>query len=524
MSSRRRSRQKSRQKGRVGRILAVSVGVVLLLLVVGVLGGYLWLTRYLGSEKFRLLVNERASDAIGAEVTVSRFDWDGMMVNSPLIEVRGEDLVQSVDIEGLEAEVKLSSLIRRRVRSSPVHIDRLTLDFEATKDPPSFSVPSGEVEFPGISVDDSSGRVSFGGPLLTWQGTRVDVTSSGGRGSYEFLCRGGRVETPVALFPAGKLREMKARYSGRRLYITRAEFGVYESGRLNLTGEVGFETGGYSFEGQLRDVYGREMVPEDWKKRMEGTFSSDFTVRGRGKSAPVAEGSLTLLDGVLTGLPVFDRIAAYADTTRFRRLVLSEAQLDYSHEGKRLELRNIVLASEGLMRIEGRLDVVERNLNGSFRLGLTPGTLARIPGAETRVFHPGAEGLLWTDIHITGTLDDPEEDLSRRLILAAGARMFELIPETGEQVLRYTESKASEMARLILGSAPEDPDGEATVVEQGVGVIRTGADLVTDGVGSALNLIPGFGAPKVPELIPEEEKLEEEIQKEEEEAPTSSSP
>ena len=33
---------------------------------------------------------------------------------------------------------------------------------------------------------------------------------------------------------------------------------------------------------------------------------------------------------------------------------------------------------------------------GRFRLGLAPGTLSTIPGAETDVFLPGERGLLWT--------------------------------------------------------------------------------------------------------------------------------
>ena len=171
------------------------------------------------------------------------------------------------------------------------------------------------------------------------------------------------------------------------------------------------------------------------------------------------------------------------------------------------------------MRIEGRLDVLGRNLNGSFRLGLTPGTLARIPGAETRVFLPGEEGLLWSNILITGTLDDPEEDLSGRLIAAAGARMFEMIPETGEWVWRQTGGKIGEMAQQILGAGttPEGPDGEASVVGQGGGLFQTGAGLVTERVGSALNFIPGFGSPNVPEFLPEVE--EPEVEKPEEEAP-----
>ena len=82
----------------------------------------------------------------------------------------------------------------------------------------------------------------------------------------------------------------------------------------------------------------------------------DVPRRGRGKKPPVIQGHLKLENGHLTALPVLDRIAAYTATERFRRLNLRIAELDYRMEGELLELTNIVIASEGLLRIEGKLD------------------------------------------------------------------------------------------------------------------------------------------------------------------------
>ena len=492
MSRRRKSRQRSSSKSKVGHIVSVTVGAILLFIVLGIVGGYLWLTHFLQSEKFRTMVNERASEATGTQVEVSRFAWDGMVMRVPVVEVKGEDLIQQARIEGVETEVDLGSLLRKQFESSEIQVRELNFVVDVTKDLPEMSAPTGEVTFPGILVDDCNARISFGGPELVWEGTRVELSKREGQESYDIFMRGGQVTTPIGLFPSGKLREVKARYGAGSLFLTQAEFGVYESGRLNLTGEVGMSGGEYSLDGQLRDVFGREMVPENWKKRLEGTLESDFTVRGSGRS-PEVTGDLVMVDGVLTGLPIFDRIAAYADTTRFRRLVLNKAQLKYRQDGMRLELREILLASDGLMRVEGQLDLESGNLNGNFRLGLTPGILSRIPGAETIVFHPGEEGLLWTTVRVTGTLEDPKEDLSRRLIAAAGARMFEVIPETGERVLRFTGAKASEMALQILQDTPDLTEKGVEVIEQGTDVIRAGTDLLRDGADSALNLFPGFG-------------------------------
>ena len=136
------------------------------------------------------------------------------------------------------------------------------------------------------------------------------------------------------------------------------------------------------------------------------------------------------------------------------------------------------------MRIQGNLVIRGREMDGVFRLGIAPGTLTGIPGAETDVFLPGEHGLLWSPLRITGTLDDPREDLTDRLVAAAGARMFDQIPETGEKVIRFSKT--------VLGEAPAETIGKGVeIIEKGSGVVRE--------VGGLLEGILGGGRSKEPE-------------------------
>jgi hypothetical protein len=195
---------------------------------------------------------------------------------------------------------------------------------------------------------------------------------------------------------------------------------------------------------------------------------------------------MVILNGTLTALPMLDALAAYADTRRFRVLTLNEARTEWRWKDGGLLLSNLALGSEGLVWIEGSLEITGRELDGSFRLGLAPGTLAGIPGAETHVFSPGERGLLWAPLRISGTIDDPQEDLTDRLVDAAGMRMFEVIPETGEKVIRFSRS--------ILGDAP------IKVVDQGARIIETGAGIV-EGVGGVIDGF--FGSRReLPPVIP----------------------
>ena len=124
----------------------------------------------------------------------------------------------------------------------------------------------------------------------------------------------------------------------------------------------------------------------------------------------------------------------------------------------------MVIASEGLLRVEGEMRVVGENIDGNFQVGLAPGTLARIPGAEEHVFLPrevNGRGLRWAPVRVTGTLSDPKHDLTERLIKAAGRRLLEALPEetleallVGKDVIDASTQKAVQEGIKLLEGGP----------------------------------------------------------------------
>ena len=94
----------------------------------------------------------------------------------------------------------------------------------------------------------------------------------------------------------------------------------------------------------------------------------------------------------------------------------------------------------------------------------------------------------------------PQEDLSERLIAAAGERMFELVPETGQWALKYSGEAIGESTRLILenqgvifGVGQQVIDQAGELLNQGAGdALKTGSDLIEGGVGTLFDI---FGRP-----------------------------
>lgn len=316
---------------------------------------------------------------------------------------------------------------------------------------------------------------------------RVEPKSAGKKQAYNIDLADGVIRQPIALVPEIHLNRAKLSYKDGQVFLTNATAAAWKNGRLSTSGEWSATTGQYSVEGDVTAVKCEEVFNEDWAKRFTGDMSSDFTINNH--SGPLeARGKLRILNGTLTALPLLDSLAAYADTRRFRILSLSDARTDWRWKNGETIFSDLVLASEGLIRLEGSLIIRGRELDGAFRLGLAPGTLATIPGAETDVFSPGERGLVWASLRISGTLDDPKEDLTDRLIAAAGMRMFDVIPETGEKVIKFTNS--------VLKEAPTKAiDAGTKILDGGTGIV--------EGVGGVLDSILGGGVRK-PEPPPEE--------------------
>ena len=476
--------------------------ILALLVVLSGFGLYFWMKSYLHSEDFRIFMGDAVGDVMGAEAKFEPFSWQGMDVRTGgLVVSRSGGKLEKMEAEGVEATLSLAGIRRGVWEISDLRVSQLDLQLSSKKkqlvggDSASVEVSGGDTKNSGgflsgllpdhaelMSAEvmhfDLDFRAPSGGVTLKDAVMRVDAGAVDGR--YDVHLSDGVIQSSW-FAPTLNLVSARGKYQRGSLFITESQSKIYKRGVLTLDGEL--EGGRFGFFCTMRDVRSEELVPEDWKKSILGDVESKFKVSS-GKSGVVTRGEIELKKGVLTALPLLDRIAAYANTRRFRRLHLSEAYLKFRREGSHLTLSEIVLASEGLVRIEGGLTVVDGRMDGRFKVGVMPGTLSHIPGAETKVFIRGKNGLLWSDLHITGTVDAPKEDLSDRMIAAAGERMFELVPETGKMALKFAHETATQLPAKAIETGVD-------VIREGSGVIREGEEVIQDGVRGVFDLLPG---------------------------------
>jgi hypothetical protein len=80
-------------------------------------------------------------------------------------------------------------------------------------------------------------------------------------------------------------------------------------------------------------------------------------------------------------------------------------------------LNDIAIEQTGRFRIEGTMQFSDRSLGGALQIGVTRKYLEWLPHPE-EVFSRETGGYLWTTVHLSGTLDAPQQDLSPRLVQA----------------------------------------------------------------------------------------------------------
>jgi hypothetical protein len=455
--------------------------------------GYWSLKNYLHSDGFRHLLSAKVSKGLGMRGEFSPFRWDGLVVDTGFFDATGTGLIGTLHADGLHTEVNLSGVRRGVWDLSGANVNRVEITLDARSRPdngmPPTRVPENspieptksgwlpnKVQINGLDLRELVLTALLDNGEVAANGMRVRVNRAGDQNAYRAEVDGGRIRLPWSWLPEVNLERARLRYQNGGFFVTDADAAVFKQGKISGSGEWNPQQKQYAFEANARGIKCDELLNEDWAKRLTGEVASSFVIESR-SSGPLAKGSLTIKNGVLTALPMLDSLAAYADTRRFRVLVLSEAHADWRWQKGELTFSNLVLASESLIRLEGSLAIRGRELDGTFRLGLAPGTLAAIPGAETVVFLPGERGLLWSPLRLTGTVEDPQENLSERLIAAAEGRMFEVIPETGEKVLKFTRS--------ILGGSG--------AIEKSVEVIDNATGTIRGGVGGVINGILGGG-------------------------------
>ncbi len=237
-------------------------------------------------------------------------------------------------------------------------------------------------------------------------------------------------------WPSLTIASANLRYTGASLFVTESEL-RNGAGRITVNGEVRFDHAA-DLQAQFENVEITPLLPADWRLRLHGnlTGTAHLTAPLPGSDVRV-ESDLRLSNGQLEAVPLLDEIASFTRTERFRRLDLTRGSLSFTRQTGVVTIKNLLLESEGLMRVEGNCMIAKQKIDGVFQVGVTSASLQWLPGSQARVFTVAHDGYYWTPLRLTGSVDHPHEDLTRRLVAAAAG---ELLQKSGDDLIDTAKS------------------------------------------------------------------------------------
>jgi hypothetical protein len=410
----------------IRRIAAVAALLALLALA----GLSVGVRAYLRSDAFRKLVSEQTSAFFQLEGEYQPLRWSGFSVYSDGYLARRADGT-SLRAEQIRADIYPRGLLNRAWLIEDLDVQRIEVVLApgTSPAPPTREVTPGRVSvwvpnrldlrrvrIHEANVDWPTGSLRLVRAVIEPDGNAWNLTGTGGR-----LTQKG--------WPLLDVEQIRGRYRSPELFITDSQCRLDEAGTVRVTGRVDFRD---PMTLDLVVAAGRVPVtpflPEDWRARLKGNATVEARVTG--SKSVTATGKIALASGQLEALPVLDRIAAFTQTAQFRSLTLQKATADFAWCAQTLTVTNLVMESEGLLRVEGGCVVAQGNLTGEFQVGVTPTSLRWLPGSQARVFAVERAGYVWTPVRVTGPVDRLQEDLSARLLAAGGAEIMEGVTGT----------------------------------------------------------------------------------------------
>ena len=410
-------------------ILAAAIAIFILLAIAGGMALVFspLLTHYVESDAFRIAMAEET--AKGLHFPQARYApirrTNVLTAQSDNFKAEnGQKAMKSLDAHWITARFDPWGVFLRQWRLDDVHVQSGDVEiqiYEAHPEPvkpkPWFAIflPN-RVYLKKIESEQANITWRFRGEPAGFFGTQLLITPNGR--DFEYVATGGRLK--MAPIPALDLRRT-------HLLITKTLLTVYDldlasdahrdesiraQGRAGLSQDKSIDV-----KANFNSMPIGQWLPAEWKGRFHGSAFGDIHWTGKDPKleSSSGEGSLHIRAGRVENVPLLNKLAELARKESFEHLDLNECSLALAWRYPEIDIRDIAIEEKGKFRIEGEIFAKGRVLRGTIKLGLARTYLEWLPNPE-EVFSRRASGYLWTDVHLSGTIDEPRQDLSQRII------------------------------------------------------------------------------------------------------------
>ena len=410
-------------------ILAAAIGIFFLLVIAASVAVFFspLLTRYLEGDPFRLAMEEET--AKGLHFPQARYApirrTGALTAQSDSFKAdNGQKAMKSLDAHGITANFDPWGMFLRQWRFTDVHVQSGDVEIQIYEANPE-AVPGkrwfaiflpNRVYLEKIQSERANVTWRFRGERAGFFGSQLLITPNGR--DFEYVATGGRLK--MAVVPDLELR--RAHLLITKTLLTLNDLDLASDSRsdesVRAEGHAGLgQDRSVDVKANFNSVPIRQWLPAEWKGRLKGTAFGDIHWTGKDPKleSSSGEGSLRIRDGRVDDVPLLNKLAELAQKKPFEHLDLIECSAGFAWRYPEIDIKDITIEEKGKFRIEGEISIKRRALRGTIRLGLTREYLDWLPNAE-EVFSRRLSGYLWTHVHLSGTIDEPRQDLSQRII------------------------------------------------------------------------------------------------------------
>jgi hypothetical protein len=385
------------------------------------------LTHYVESDAFRqTMESETAKGLHFPSGRYSRIRRTGSLTaqSEGFQAIDGQKAMKSIGASGITAKFNPWAVFVRRWELDDVHVQSGEIEvqiYEHKPEPASLHrwfaifLPN-RVVLKRIESDAANVTWPLRGERTGFFGTHLLITPNGP--DFEYRANGGTLK--MAVVPDLYLRQA-------HLLITKTLFTLYDidlapnsqsDGSIRAHGNAGIgEDQSVDLKATFDGLPIRGWLPAKWKEHVSGTAFGELHWTGENPKLErsFGEGSLRLRKASIDDLAFLKKLAELARKKAFERLDLNDCSMRLAWRYPTIDIKDIEIEEKGKFRLEGAISVERHSLRGEVKLGLTREYLDWLPN-PTEVFNQERSGYLWTTVHLSGSIDHPQQDLSARIV------------------------------------------------------------------------------------------------------------
>lgn len=408
-------------------ILRILVGVsVAVFLLAGGTGAFVWIK--IAGLKAR--VEKGLENALGAKVEIASLNvdawnerieasgislanqrpgapWDKGEIGQAVATFKWRDLFGPtipLDVEVSSWKVTLHSSSSGVVSPNPENLPEADTNSVPTRN---------AIQVKQIAAHDGEVEIDLAGDKKILIHQTAFEAKDDGTGTWTTELKAGSVVAGTIQTGAGAVQiqgtQDKITFSG--LHLQCDQGAIEGGGQISLTAD-------HSVQAALTaaKVPVAMLVAVQWQMKLSGLASGSVDYHGNDQSA-IAHGHLDIAQARINVLPILSKVTSLVSLPDLAGVDLDRATADFDWKDRILHLTNLDLRKTDLARISGEVQIDPMGqVDGNLKLGLPSTTTAKWPDLQTKVFSVPFEDYNWTEVHVTGTSDHLQEDLSPRLL------------------------------------------------------------------------------------------------------------